>query len=43
MTALTEDFDLVGGLAEAPSDRRFIVVTVDRSVGIPVVTRFMEA
>ncbi|MFE7382118.1 DUF4265 domain-containing protein [Streptomyces zhihengii] len=43
MTALTEDFEAVGGLVESPSDRRFIVVTVARSVGIPVVTRLMEA
>ena len=42
LAALTEDFEAVGGLVESPSDRRFIVVTVDRSTGIPVIARLME-
>ncbi|MEU6164860.1 DUF4265 domain-containing protein [Streptomyces tanashiensis] len=43
LAALTKDFEAVGGLVESPPDRRFIVVTVDRSTGIPVIARLMEA
>ncbi|MFB8267469.1 DUF4265 domain-containing protein [Streptomyces sp. NPDC055955] len=41
--ALTKEFEAVGGMVESPSDRRFIVVTVDRSAGIPAIARVMEA
>ncbi|MGW1109225.1 DUF4265 domain-containing protein [Streptomyces sp. NPDC002540] len=43
LAALTKGFEAVGGLVEAPSDRRFIVVTVNRSTGIPAIARVMEA
>jgi hypothetical protein len=32
----------LGGLAEAPPDLRFIVVTVSRSVGLPVIEQLMD-
>ncbi|MFD8912364.1 DUF4265 domain-containing protein [Streptomyces sp. NPDC059575] len=43
LAALTKDFATVGGLVESPADRRFIVVTVDRSTGVPAITRLMDA
>ncbi|MFB6676181.1 DUF4265 domain-containing protein [Streptomyces sp. NPDC056390] len=43
LAELTEEFEAIGGLVESPSDRRFIVVTVDRSVGLPAIADVMEA
>ena len=35
--ALSEAFDSIGGLVEAPADRRFIVVTIPVAVGLATV------
>ncbi len=43
LEALTDAFAPLGGLVEAPADRRFIVVTVPASVGFPAVEAVMGA
>ncbi|RAJ42781.1 hypothetical protein K353_02458 [Kitasatospora sp. SolWspMP-SS2h] len=35
--------DALGGLAEAPADLRFVVATVSRSVGLPVIEQLMDS
>jgi len=41
--ALQAAFAEVGGIAEAPQDLRFVVVTVARSVGLPTIAGIMNA
>jgi hypothetical protein len=42
-TALQAAFAEVGGIAEAPQDLRFVVVTVPRSVGLLTISGIMNA
>ncbi|MGW4821473.1 DUF4265 domain-containing protein [Streptomyces sp. NPDC004227] len=43
LETLTEAFEPLDGLVEAPPDREFIVVTVSVAVGFPAVEAVMEA
>ncbi|QKW17883.1 DUF4265 domain-containing protein [Kitasatospora sp. NA04385] len=40
--ALRESTVLLSGMAEAPADLRFIVVTVSRRIGLPAIERVMD-
>ncbi|MFJ4678516.1 DUF4265 domain-containing protein [Kitasatospora sp. NPDC088783] len=40
---LRKAVDALDGLAEAPPDLRFVVVTVSRSVGLPVIEQLMDS
>ncbi|WP_062647903.1 DUF4265 domain-containing protein [Streptomyces maremycinicus] len=42
LESLTDAFASLGGLVEAPADRRFIVVTVPAAVGFPAVEAVMR-
>ncbi|QDN95795.1 hypothetical protein FNV65_05195 [Streptomyces sp. S1A1-8] len=42
LTGLEAGLTALNGLAEAPADRRFIVGTVAREVGFPVIERVMN-
>ncbi|MGA5473140.1 DUF4265 domain-containing protein [Streptomyces arboris] len=42
LESLTSSFVPLGGLVEAPADRRFIVVTVPAAAGFPAVEAVME-
>ncbi|MFI8087353.1 DUF4265 domain-containing protein [Streptomyces sp. NPDC086080] len=42
LESLTSSFAPLGGLVEAPADRRFIVVTVPAAAGFPAVEAVME-
>ncbi|MFF0596041.1 DUF4265 domain-containing protein [Streptomyces antibioticus] len=43
LEALITAFTPLNGLVEAPTDRRFIVITVPATAGVPTVERVMES